>query len=143
MIDPKMWHNDFTSILERFKAHYGISNGILQFQRFVENNDLDPSKPYNPLIQWQESFQWTEPLLKYLRQDKSGAKFYHCLALSVCTTINNHSYPAEKLSASSPSMGFRPLNINHNHSRWLSFPANSTVMAKFYPCNSTKINLQI
>lgn len=114
-------HPDFQAVLQRFIKTYGPDNGRAKFQEFIQKNNLDPSKGYNPKAQW-EAVAWPAPLIEYYSSDPS-AKYYQVLALTASMTFNKRDYgPEEKLEKAGVSMNWRPLNLNHNQRGFLPFP---------------------
>jgi hypothetical protein len=85
-------------------------------------NSLNLSKAYNPEVQFKESFEWIEPLIQPYKQD-TEAKYYLVTALTADISMNNVDYgPEDRLSREDSSMNWRPVNINHDHSKWLPYP---------------------
>lgn len=113
---------DFVRILNLFTRRYGEELGAQKFDIFVQKNELDTTKLYNPKIQFQESFEWIEPLIKPYKQDKE-AKYYLVTALTADISMNNVDYgPEDRLAREDSSMNWRPVNLNHDHSKWLPYP---------------------
>lgn len=122
-------HSDFKRILDLFVKRYG-DEGDGKFQIFIKNNKLDFSKPYNPLAQFGESFQWIQPLIQQYKKDKS-AKYYRVVALTANISMNNNDYSDyDQMKQATPSLAYRPVNINHNHALWLPFPRNRVDFVK-------------
>ena len=115
-------HPDFQRIISLFFNRYGIDEAIKKFSKFIEQNGLNIGKQYNPKIQFQESFEWIEPLIKPYKQDKD-AKYYLVTALTADISMNNVDYgPEDRLAREDSSMNWRPVNLNHDHSKWLPYP---------------------
>jgi len=129
-LNTRSFHYDFTRIYNTFVKHFGEEEGELKFKYFVSSNKLDTAKRYHPLIQFHESFQWVKPLIFYLRQDKE-AKYYGITCITANISMNNKPYPADDLKPATISMHYRPINLNHNHSKWLPFPRTRIDWAKF------------
>lgn len=70
--------------------------------------------------------------------DFPGSKIYEVLALTVTRTRNGRYYSRPELEAGARSLSWRPLNINHDRSRVLPFPQNSTLPMEF---NATKMGV--
>ena len=114
-------HPDFERILSKFIKRYG-KEGTKRFVNFVKKNSLDILKAYNPQAQFQESFEWIEPLIKPYKQDHE-AKYYLVSALTADISMNNTDYgPEDRLAREDSSMNWRPVNIGHDHNRWLAYP---------------------
>jgi hypothetical protein len=115
-------HPDFQRIINLFFKRYKVDEAIEKFGKFVMRNSLNLSKAYNPNVQFQESFEWIEPLIQPYKQDKD-AKYFLVTALTADISMNNVDYGSEdRLAREDSSMNWRPVNINHNHDRWLSYP---------------------
>jgi hypothetical protein len=114
-------HPDFERILSKFIKRYG-KEGTKRFVNFIKKNSLDILKAYNPQSQFQESFEWIEPLIKPYKQDHE-AKYYLVSALTADISMNNTDYgPEDRLAREDSSMNWRPVNIGHDHNRWLAYP---------------------
>lgn len=116
-------HDDFRRILNTFTGHFNSDgSGLQRFLSFVSANKLNISKPYNPMFQFSEAFEWTKPLIRYMRQDKD-AKYYGITALTANISMNDNDYRNyQEIIAAAPSMKVKPVDINHDHNRWLPFP---------------------
>ena len=114
-------HPDFERILSKFLKRYGTT-GKDKFVNFVKKNSLNILKAYNPNAQFNESFEWIEPLIKPYKQDKD-AKYYLVSALTADISMNNTDYgPEDRLAREDSSMNWRPVNIDHDHNQWLPYP---------------------
>lgn len=80
-----------------------------------------------------ESFQWAKSLLPILKQfEQDGVSFYRVIASNAdIKNRNGRIYTAKELQAAASSLSERPLNINHDPSRQLSFPENQVLAARF------------
>jgi len=115
-------HPDFQRIISLFFKRYRVDEAIEKFGKFVMRNSLNLSKAYNPNVQFKESFEWIEPLIQPYKQDKD-AKYYLVTALTADISMNNVDYGSEdRLAREDSSMNWRPVNINHDHDKWLSYP---------------------
>jgi len=115
-------HPDFQRIINLFFKRYRVDEAIEKFGKFVMRNSLNLSKAYNPDVQFKESFEWIEPLIQPYKQDKD-AKYYLVTALTADISMNNVDYGSEdRLAREDSSMNWRPVNINHDHDKWLSYP---------------------
>lgn len=74
-----------------------------------------------------------EVKLEYLGEDKDypGARLWAVEAIHVTTTRNRRKYTKEELSVAGRSLSFRPLNLNHDPTQQLPFPANATLFMEF------------
>lgn len=129
-INPKLFHYDFVRIYNTFVKHFGIAEGELKFKYFISSNELDTSKKYHPLVQFHESFNWVKPIIRYLRMDKE-AKYYGISCITANISMNNRDYTPQMLETGTISMNYRPVNMNHDHSKWLPFPRTRIDWAKF------------
>ena len=90
---------------------------------------LNISKPYSNQVQLYEclgglceAFRWTTPLMQYYKSDES-AKFYKTKALTVNISMNKKDYTdLEQFKDAAPTLTWRPLNMNHDHKKFLPFP---------------------
>ncbi len=115
-------HPDFKRILNTFTRHFGDEDGAGRFGIFLDQNSLDPAKAYNPAVQFTESFSWVEPLISFYKQDKQ-AKYYLVRALTANISMNNNDYSDwQQMQQAAKSLSDRPVNINHDHTRWLPYP---------------------
>ncbi len=74
---------------------------------------------------------------EYLGEDRDypDAKTWKVEAIHVTTTRNQRKFTQAELEAAGRSLSFRPLNINHDANRQLSFPENATLFMEFDPSN--------
>jgi hypothetical protein len=115
-------HPDFQRIINLFFKRYRVDEAIEKFGKFVMRNSLNLSKAYNPKVQFQESFEWVEPLIQQYATD-SEAKYYLVRALTANISMNNNDYSDfAKMQSAAPTLSWRPVNINHDHTRWLPYP---------------------
>jgi hypothetical protein len=114
-------HPDFERILTLFLKRYG-AEAKDKFVNFVRRNGLNILKAYDPTVQFKESFEWVEPLIQPYKND-TEAKYYLVRALTANISQNNNDYSdfANMQNAAS-SLSWRPVNINHDHNRWLPYP---------------------
>ena len=129
-------HEDFKRILGKFTAKFGELEGLFRFNGFIEANGLNPlisifkDARANP-NRLKESFSWIEPLIAYVKAD-SEAKYYKVRALTCNVSMNNNDYSdPEKLKNAAISMNYMPVNMNHNHAAWLSYPRTRMDWSKF------------
>lgn len=74
-----------------------------------------------------------------LLQDNNGLRTWKIEAIHATTTGNNRKYTRQELELAARSLSYRPININHDRSRWLKYnpydPAarnsNSTLELEF------------
>jgi hypothetical protein len=115
-------HPTFERIISLFFKRYKIEEAIRKFSEFITKNGLNPTKAYNQKTQFQESFEWIEPLIRPYKEDKE-AKYYLVTALTADISMNNVDYgPENRLAREDSSMNWRPVNLNHDHSKWLPYP---------------------
>jgi hypothetical protein len=126
-------HNDFIKIRDRYfrGGDLGELEGYEKFLQFIHKNQLDPALPYDPRSQFMESFEWIAPEIQFMREDHD-AKYYQVVVLSASVSMNNNDYSQfNELELASPSMSFRPLNLNHSDRHWLPYPRNRTEFGVF------------
>lgn len=122
-------HEDFQGILERFLAFFGEEQGLAMYKDFIKQNGLDETKPYTVEAQilgekLRESFEWTEPRIKYWKKDKT-AKYYKVRLLTANISMNKADYTdPEDMKFASSNLGWRPINIDHDHKLRLPYPDN-------------------
>ena len=122
MFRNEAMHPDFQRIIGLFFKRYPVKEALEKFTKFITSNGLNPSKAYNPEVQFKESFEWIEPLIQPYKQD-TEAKYYLVTALTADISMNNVDYgPEDRLAREDSSMNWRPVNINHDHNRWLPYP---------------------
>lgn len=130
-------HPDFIRMRAIFVRRFGEVVGVQKYVQFVEQNSLNQSKRYHPHAQFRESvelkesFNWAVPLITYLRADKN-ARYYAVTCLTANISMNNNDYTdPEKMAKAAISMNFMPVNLNHNHHTWFSYPRTRLDWAKF------------
>ncbi len=64
-------------------------------------------------------------------QESDGVTLWTVRAISATTTGNRREYTREELTLGARSLSFRPLNINHDESTTLPYPANTTLEMEF------------
>jgi hypothetical protein len=76
-----------------------------------------------------ESFQWApDEYIRLLRQTEAGS-VYRVRAIHVAKSLNRMAYTEEELRAAGRTLGYRPLNLNHETP--LPFPANRVIDSEF------------
>ena len=132
-------HVDFVEILRKYIRQWGEDEGPGKFYDWIEALDLDLSKPYTVPAQLMreclngmcEAFRWVAPYIQFYKED-SDAKYYKSTALTANVSMNKNDYEdAIELAANAASLGWKPLNLNHDHSKWLPFPENRTDLTRF------------
>jgi cation transport regulator ChaB len=115
-------HSDFQRIMGLFTKRFGAETGIARFEEFLANNQLTPYQAYRPETQFKESFEWIQPLIVPYKQDNE-AKYYLVRALTANVSMNNKDYgPIERLEKAAPTLSWRPVNLDHDHTKWFSYP---------------------
>ena len=129
-------HRDFKKILADFLKIFK-DEGYKKFDNFIQSYRFNVTRSYSSQITREclngtcEAFQWVEPFIKYLREDDTG-KYYKVRALTATTSMNNNDYSREeRIEKSARTLTYRPLNINHDYSRWLPFPDNRVDWAEY------------
>ena len=122
MFRKESMHPDFQRIIKLFFNRYKVADAIRKFSEFTTKNGLNIAKAYNPKVQFQESFEWIEPLIRPYKEDRE-AKYYLVTALTADISMNNVDYgPEDRLAREDSSMNWRPVNLNHDHKKWLPYP---------------------
>ncbi len=119
-------HKDFKKILSQFVARYGQEKGSSLFYAWINKRGLDDTRPYSPeqlklnhesltslVAGLQESFQWSQPLAKLLKQDKE-AKYYQVEAHFAVTSMNGNVYTLEELLQAIHTLPGKHVDLNHN-----------------------------
>ncbi len=133
-------HVDFIKVLSDFIKIFGKKEGHKKYDEMVVSYKLDVSKPYTNQDQIKEcwgglceAYNWAKPLIRYLKADKE-AKYWKVRAL----TANVSMGPARadytdlvELERAAPTLTWRPLNLNHDHSKTLPFPENRVDWAEY------------
>ena len=124
-------HPQFTRILSIFKSRYGDITGETKFESFLADNALDSSKAYARTVQrFNESFDWAKPYVHFLSMDE-GAKYYAVKAIHAIVSLNNRDYTNfPEMQSAAKSMNYRPININHDTNRWMTYPRTRLDYAK-------------
>lgn len=129
-------HIDFKKILQDFLSLFG-DLGKQKFEDFLKDYRLNPELSYGSQITREclngvcEAFQWTKPFIRFYRED-DGGRYYKLRALTATVSMNKNVYDElEKIERSARTLTYRPLNINHDHSKWLRFPENRVDWAEF------------
>ena len=131
-------HKDFQKILEKFKKQYGEKKGEDLFYAWLKKHDLDDTKPYDPREQLtetfdiKEAFNWVnEPLLQFYSRDNE-ATYWKVKALTANVSQNLNDYQdVTQLERAAPTLGWRPLNWNHDHTLYLPFPEARVDLSAF------------
>lgn len=130
-------HADFIQFYHDFINLYGEELGDQKYRSMLAAYSLDETQSYGSQLTREclngvcESFQWTKPLIQYLRTDKD-AKYYKVRALTASLSANKNDYrDIEELERSARTLTWRPLNLNHNPLEILPFPDNRVDWAEF------------
>jgi len=76
-----------------------------------------------------ESWTWApDEYIRFLRQTEVGS-VYRVRAIHVAKSLNRFAYTEEELQAAGRTLGYRPLNLNHETP--LPFPANRVIDSEF------------
>src|SRR4030065_2283466 len=107
-------HSDFEKIYHAFmwrycQDHKECDTGRAYEYGWLKNTGLDDTKPYQ---RPQEKFSWTEPYIKYLKEDEL-AKYFKVEALFPLSSMNNNVYTAEELMQATRTLIGKPVNWNH------------------------------
>ena len=123
-------HPHFQRILSIFAQKYGEEEGKKRFEVFVTSHSLNVELPYNPKSQFKEAFTWAKAGLYKLREDKE-ARYYAVNAIHAIISMNDNDYTDWKtMTSAGESMNYRPVNINHDHGRWVPYPRTRLDYAK-------------
>ena len=76
-----------------------------------------------------ESFQWApDEYIRFLRQTEAGS-VYRVRAIHIAKSLNRVAYTEEELRLAGRSLGYRPLDLNHETA--LPFPANRVIDSEY------------
>jgi len=82
------------------------------------------------LLWLKESFQWApDEYIRFLRQTEAGS-VYRVRAIHVAKSLNRMAYTEEELRAAGRTLGYRPLNLNHEQPP-LPFPVNRVIDSEY------------
>jgi len=130
-------HTDFIQFYNDFINLYDEELGDKKYYAFLKAYGLDETKSYASQLTREclngvcEAFQWTKPLIQYIRDDKD-AKYYKVRALTASLSANKNDYrDLVELEKSARTMAGAVININHDHSRTLPHPDNKVVWAEY------------
>ena len=124
-------HVSFQIIMDKFSLFFGTKKAAALYKQFVSENDLDETKPYNTDAQhMHESFEWTDPFIAFWKEDKD-AKYYKTHMLSAQVSMNQADYSnPQHMKYAASNIAWRPLNLDHDNTLMLSFPANRIEVGK-------------
>jgi len=131
-------HSDFVKILNDFISIFGEKEGHQKYDEMVLAYNIDVSIAYRDQAQMREcwgsvceSYNWAKPLIKYLKEDEE-AKYYKVRALTATISMNRNDYTnITELERSARTIGYRPLNLNHDPLKELPFPDSRVVSGDF------------
>jgi len=131
-------HPDFVKILKDFINIFGEEEGRLKYDEMVRAYNIDVSLAYRDQSQMKEcwgavceSYNWAVPLIQFLKEDKD-AKYYKVRALTATVSMNKNDYTnITELERSARTIGYRPLNLNHDPLKELPFPNSRVVSGEF------------
>lgn len=133
-------HADFVKVLNDFIRIFGKVEGRKKFDEMVVSYGFDTEKPYTNQAQLKEcwggiceAYNWAKPLIQYLKKDKE-AKYWKVRALTANVSMGAaHADYTDlvELERAAPTLTWRPLNLNHDHSKTLPFPENRVDWAEY------------
>ena len=131
-------HSDFVKILRDFINIFGEEEGHRKYDEMVRAYNIDASLAYRDQAQMKEcwgglceSYNWAKPLIQYLKEDED-AKYYKVRALTATISMNKNDYTnITELERSARTIGYRPLNLNHDPLKELPFPNSRVVSGEF------------
>lgn len=137
-------HMHFLKILQNYQRYWGKVIGRNKFVQWLKKLKLDPTKAYAVQTQYEclegacqvvkEAFRWLDEdpgLIQFYMEDEE-AKYYKCLALTANVSMNDNDYEDEKqLNRAAWTLGWRPLNLNHDQDTTLAFPANRVDLSAY------------
>lgn len=88
-------------------------------------------------------FEFVAPQFTLRSEASDGAKIYDIRAISVTVTGNRREYTRKELTLAARSLSYRPLNINHDHSKFLPYPENETLVMDFDPIQDAVVGQMI
>lgn len=133
-------HADFVKVLSDFIRIFGDVVGRQKFDDMVVSYGLNVEKPYSNQAQLKEcwgsvceAYNWAKPLIRYLKED-AEAKYWKVRALTanVSMSASRADYrDLTELERSARTLTWRPLNLNHDPSKFLPFPENRVDWAEY------------
>ena len=131
-------HPDFVKILKDFIDIFGEDEGLKKYDEMIQAYRIDVSKAYRDQDLMKEcwggiceSYNWAKPLIQYLKEDED-AKYYKVRALTATVSMNRNDYTnITELERSARTIGYRPLNLNHDPLKELPFPDSRVVSGEF------------
>ena len=131
-------HADFFKILNDFISIFGEAAGRQKYDEMINAYNIDVTKAYRDQAQMKEcwggiceSYNWAKPLIQYLKEDEE-AKYYKVRALTATVSMNRNDYTdITELERSARTIGYRPLNLNHDPLKQLPFPNSRVVSGDF------------
>jgi hypothetical protein len=107
-------HPDFEKIYQAFMWRYcqdktECDTGKQHYYSWLSKLGLDDTKPYQSP---QERFSWTEPYIKFLKEDEE-AKYFKVEALFPLSSMNNNLYTQDELSKACRTLIGKTINLNH------------------------------
>jgi hypothetical protein len=105
-------HSDFKKIHSQFLDRFGREDGEKRYKKWLKDRKLDETRPYS-MSQLKESYQWAKPLIKLLKEDKTG-KTYKCDAHFAVNSMNKNIYTEEEVMQAVHSLPGKHIDLNHN-----------------------------
>jgi hypothetical protein len=107
-------HPDFEKIYQAFMWRFcqdktECDTGKQHYYNWLNKLDLEDTKPYQSP---QEKFSWTEPYIKFLKEDEE-AKYFKVEALFPLSSMNNNLYTQDELSKACRTLIGKTVNLNH------------------------------
>ena len=107
-------HPDFQKIYNAFmwrycQDHKECDTGKGYYYGWLKNMGLDDTKPYQSP---QEKFSWTEPYIRYLKEDEF-AKYFKVEALFPLSSMNDNVYTGDELLQATRTLIGKPVNWDH------------------------------
>jgi hypothetical protein len=107
-------HPDFEKIYQAFMWRFcqdktECETGKQNYFSWLNKLGLDDTKPYQSP---QEKFSWTEPYIKFLKEDEI-AKYFKVEALFPLSSMNNNLYTQDELCKACRTLIGKTINLNH------------------------------
>ena len=118
-------HFNYMVVQQQYYLLRLYNTRYLVYYAWLNKNELDDTKSYRVEEQYyireslQESFHWIRPetVEELNRRDPDG-KYYKLRALTANISMNKNDYrDVQKLMMAAKSLGWRPLNIDHDHNQ--------------------------
>jgi hypothetical protein len=120
--NESQFSRDFIKVRRDFEFIQGSEMGLQNFWSFVIRNNYQVDQDYAPR---RESIEWYDDVITQLQEtDDLGSQFFHVVLCGATRSFNENPYDAINFPLSIEGLHYLPVNMSHNHSRWLPYPNN-------------------